>query len=140
MTQFAAVHAFQVNYVALLGAAVARFVIGGVWYSPAMFGPAWHALLQLSPDVTRPRAARACAVDFVAGLISAGALVVVIAAMGAHTALQGIVAGLLTSGGFIATTSFAQATYEQRPLRLYGINAGFQLVAFIAMGAILGAL
>jgi hypothetical protein len=139
MPQFATVHAVPMNYVALLVAAVTRFVIGGVWYSPAMFGPAWHKLLGLSPDTTRPLAARACAIDFAAGLVSAIALVALDAAMGAHTAAAGVSAALVVWFGFVAATSFAQATYEQRPLRLYGINAGFQLIAFITMGAILGA-
>jgi hypothetical protein len=139
MPEFAVVHASQVNYVALIVAAVTRFVIGGVWYSPALFGPAWHRLLGLSPDITRPLAARACAIDFVAGFISAAALVVFARALGAQTAMAGALLGLAVWLGLVATTTFAQANYEQRPLRLFGINAGFQLVGFVAMGAILGA-
>lgn len=132
-------HASQVNYVALIVAAVTRFVIGGVWYSPSLFGPAWHRLLGLSPAVTRTRAARACAIDFATSLMSAVTLVILVRAAGAQSALSGGLLGVAIWLGLLATTSFAQATYEQRSLRLFGINAGFQLVAFAAMGAILGA-
>ena len=31
----------SVNYFAVLVAALVTFVIGGIWYSPAVFGKAW---------------------------------------------------------------------------------------------------
>ena len=31
-------HGFEVNFPAVLAAAVARFAIGGVWYAPFAFG------------------------------------------------------------------------------------------------------
>ncbi|HNV31146.1 MAG TPA: DUF1761 domain-containing protein, partial [Cyclobacteriaceae bacterium] len=31
----------QLNYLAILVAALSTFLIGGLWYSPALFGKAW---------------------------------------------------------------------------------------------------
>src|SRR5580765_953604 len=38
-------HGFDVNWLAVLVAAVLKFVIGGVWYSPPVFGPRWGAIV-----------------------------------------------------------------------------------------------
>ena len=32
----------EVNYLAVIAAAVATFALGGLWYSPALFGKAWQ--------------------------------------------------------------------------------------------------
>ncbi|QOL24735.1 DUF1761 domain-containing protein [Thalassotalea sp. LPB0316] len=32
---------FEVNYLAVIVAAVSSFILGGLWYSPALFGKAW---------------------------------------------------------------------------------------------------
>jgi hypothetical protein len=32
----------EVNYLAVIAAAVATFLLGGLWYSPALFGKAWQ--------------------------------------------------------------------------------------------------
>jgi len=34
----------EFNVWAVLAAAVSSFVLGGLWYSPALFGPAWQRL------------------------------------------------------------------------------------------------
>jgi hypothetical protein len=39
--------------------------------------------------------------------------------------------------GFVATVQFTDALFQKKSLKLFAINTGFQLVCFIAMGAIL---
>ena len=38
----------EVNYVAVLAAAIASFVIGALWYSPMLFGKMWMKLSNVS--------------------------------------------------------------------------------------------
>ena len=33
----------EINWIAVLVAAVACFLLGGLWYSPALFGRIWNA-------------------------------------------------------------------------------------------------
>ncbi|MBV8475534.1 MAG: hypothetical protein JO266_16860 [Acidobacteria bacterium] len=42
---------FSINYLALMVAAIVRFVIGGIRYSPVLFGKTWQALTHCA----RPR-------------------------------------------------------------------------------------
>ena len=42
-----------VNYLAVLVAAVVTFVIGGIWYSRALFGPRWMAAVGKTEEECR---------------------------------------------------------------------------------------
>jgi hypothetical protein len=50
---------------------------------------------------------------------------------------HGAFIGFLCWLGFIATTLFAETTYEKRPFKLYAINTGYWLTALLISGAVL---
>jgi len=46
----------EINFVAVVVAAVAYFVLGWVWYSPEVFGKAWMKELKISAkDIKKER-------------------------------------------------------------------------------------
>ena len=51
--------------------------------------------------------------------------------------LVGLFAAFLSWLGFVAFTGINSVTYEHKPVKLYLINTGFQLVSMLIMGAIL---
>jgi hypothetical protein len=51
----------------------------------------------------------------------------------------GMTAGALAGAGWVAAALGVTYLFERRPLALFLINAGYQIVAFVVMGAILGA-
>jgi hypothetical protein len=120
----------------ILVAALSGFAIGGLWYGP-LFQKSW---MQLS-GMTREKGAQSslpltfgCA--YVLNLVAATGLALLLGdhggwASGLHT---GAFAGLF----FIATALGVIYLFEQRPFKLWCINAGYQIVNFAAMGAILG--
>ena len=40
----------QINWLAVLAAAVAAFLLGGLWFSPALFARQWVAALGKKPE------------------------------------------------------------------------------------------
>jgi len=68
----------QVNYLAVLVAAVSTFLLGGLWYSPKLFGPAW----QLAAGDTRKKEnghpAKVFGTSFLFALVAAFAYAVLI--------------------------------------------------------------
>ena len=40
----------EVNWIAIVVAAVASFLLGGLWYSPALFGKAWQREVGLTDE------------------------------------------------------------------------------------------
>ena len=46
-------HGFDVNWLAVLAAAIVRFVIGGVWFAPFAFGPAWGRMVGIDSQAAK---------------------------------------------------------------------------------------
>jgi hypothetical protein len=77
--------------------------------------------------------------SFVASIIAAAVLGKIIAALTVSTALYGMKIGLAVWLGFVTTVQLTNSLFSRQPAKLYAINTGYQLVCYLAMGAILGA-
>jgi hypothetical protein len=133
-------HGFNVNWLAVVIAAVAKFVIGGLWYSPPLLGPRWGAIVGVSPDAFKARMAPAMITDFAASLVLSWILANSLQFMGAVGLIPGMRTAFFLWLGFIATTLLSTTMYEGRPLALLWINGGYFLLSLLAMGAIIGAM
>jgi hypothetical protein len=56
----------------------------------------------------------------------------------ARSGAAGAIVGLYVGLGFVATAMFAEVLFAGRPPRLYAITAGYQVVAAVVQGAIIG--
>jgi hypothetical protein len=129
----------HINYAAVVAAAVSTFVIGGLWYSPAMFHRAWMSANGFTEaDLARGSAARIFGIAFVLALVMAANLAAFLSAPDT-TVAWGTAAGALTGLGWVAPAIATIALFERRPPRYVAINGGYFAVAFVVMGAILGA-
>jgi hypothetical protein len=131
------VQALPVNFAALVAAAVVRMVIGAVWYAPPVLGKPWMALVGMTPEKVKAGMGRAIAVDLAGSLVMAFVLTHAARYAGASTPLEGAAVGFFCWIGFVATVTLAITIYEQRPMKLFWINNGFQLISLLIMGAIL---
>jgi len=82
-------------------------------------------------------AGKSYAIAFVASLLSALVLGKVIHAMTVNTALYGMKVGFAMWLGFVTTVQLTAKLFGNQSTRLYLINTGYQLVCYLAMGAIL---
>lgn len=132
-------HGFDVNWAAVAGAAVAKFAIGAVWYSPPAFGPRWGALVGVMPDAFKARMATAMVTDLAASVVVAWVLANVLKFTGAAGLIPGARVSFFLWLGFVAAPLLSTTAYEGRPIALFAINAGYWLVAMLVMGALIGA-
>lgn len=123
---------------AILTATVSAFVLGGVWYSPILFAKAWMEGAGLNEEqLKQGNASRIFGGAFVLTLVMAVNLA---AFLGPKADLAfGVFAGFATGLGWVATAFGVTYLFEHRPLKLWLVNSGYQIVAFTLMGAILGA-
>jgi hypothetical protein len=131
-------HGFDVNWLAVPIAALAKFAIGGVWYSPAVFGPRWGAIVGVSPEAFKARMVPAMITDLAASLVLAWVLANVLKFTGAVGLVPGMRVSFFLWLGFVATPLISTTVYEGRPMALFGINASYWLVSMLVMGAIIG--
>jgi hypothetical protein len=126
------------NWLAVIAAAVSAFAIGALWYSKNVFGNAWMLEIGLTEEAFGKANMRVIfAATFVLQLVAATALALFLGS--GNDWLVGLQAGLLVGLCWIATAYGITYFYEQRSLRLYLINAGYYVVLFATMGAIIGA-
>ena len=127
------------NYLAILTATVSTFMLGGLWYSPLMFGRVWMQEMGFTDESLKAKGdvGRIMGVSFVLELIMAFNLA---AFLGVKATLGfGLFAGAAAGFGWVALSLGVTYLFERKPLRLFLINGGYHGVAFTIMGAILGA-
>jgi hypothetical protein len=137
----------MINWWAVLVAGISAFVLGGIWYSPKLFGTAWMEDNKLTmEEIRKGNFAKIYGWAFILSLIAAVNLGMflsdtpdectgVCAAnydMGSG-AMYGALAGLWVFC-FVAI----HGLFEHKPGRLIFINGGYALAALALMGAILG--
>ena len=133
----------HLNFLAILASAVATMILGFLWYSPLLFAKPWMREMgydlndKAKMDEMRKSAGPAYGGSFVASLISAFTLALFFHAMHADNLHFGLMAGFHAWLGFVATVQFTGALFAKQSMKLFAINTGYQLVCYLAMGAIL---
>jgi len=135
----------DVKLLSVLVAAIATMILGFLWYSPLLFARPWMLLMGYDPndkaklDEMRKSAGKTYAISFLASLASAFVLAKIIDVASLNSALYGMKYGFAIWLGFVTTVQLTAALFGRQPFKLYLINTGYQLVCYLAMGAILAA-
>jgi hypothetical protein len=131
----------RIKYPAVIVATLVHFILGGLWYSPLLFGNKFLQIIGWTPQQLEQMQAEGPAKELIIAFVTSLILVYVLAHFVQYTKASNALAGIQTAFwlwlGFIATTNIATVLFEQRPLGLYLINVGYQLVACVLAGAIL---
>ena len=129
----------QINWLAVIAAAISTFLIGGLWYSPVLFGKVWMRANGFNDgEVAGFNKARAFGGSLILALIMSANLAMFLADP-KTTVAWGMIAGLLAGLGWGAAGIGIIALFENRSWTYIVVNGGYHIVAFVVMGAILGA-
>jgi hypothetical protein len=128
----------SVNGWAILGAAVAGYALGAVWYAPPVLGGVWlRALGKRREELGRP--VRAMTIQLLLTLVTATVLALLVVRFGAITWIEGAVIGLAVGAGLVATGAASDHLFCGWSWRLFAIQTTYKLASLALMGAILGA-
>lgn len=131
--------ASNINYLAVIVAALSTFLLGGLWYSPLLFGKAWMRANNFSEeDLQSFSKARMFGWSFVFSLVMAVNLAMFLAGPGTNVT-WGMAAGALAGFGWVTMAIAIIGVFENRSWSYILINGGYMTVAFVMMGAIIGA-
>jgi multidrug transporter EmrE-like cation transporter len=124
---------------AFLACGVVSLVLGFLWYGP-LFGKAWAAYTGWTEEKVKAlpakRMAGTYALTLVAALVTAFVLDLLSWAVGASGVKDGIALGLWTGVGFSGMAFATTHLFEHKPVGLWLIVAGYQLVYQIAAALI----
>jgi hypothetical protein len=126
-----------INWLAVIAAGLSAFLVGGIWYSPALFANAWMADNKLNTDELKA-ASKAKTFGFTAlfSIIMAVNLAMFLADAKTDVtwgATAGFLAGIWT---FCAIA--IHSLFELKSWRLIFINGGYSVVSLTLMGTIIG--
>jgi hypothetical protein len=127
------------NIWAVIAAAFAAFVIGGLWYSPLLFGKAWQREVGLSDaQLASGNMLRIFALTLLLSLIAA---LVFALFLGPRPQLGlGFGAGLSAGLCWVASSFGMNYLFARRSLKLFLIDGGYHTVQFTAIGLIIALL
>ena len=124
----------RVNHAAVWTAAIAYFAFGYVWYG-LLFSVTWTQLM--GKTVNQPPAT--LAESFVLGLIlSYAAAIALTRRPEDQTVSQGIGFAIFMSVAIYATQTLNNTLYEGVSMMVWFINAGYVVIGFAIIGAIVG--
>src|SRR5215831_1025506 len=128
-----------INWLAVVAAAISTFVLGGLWYSPVLFGRAWMKENDLDEaSLAKSNMAKIFGLAFVFAVVMAANLAAFLAEP-KTTASWGATAGFLAGFGWVTLGIATISLFERRSLKYVLINGGYMTVSFVLMGLILGA-
>jgi hypothetical protein len=126
-----------INWIAVILAVVLVQILGFLWYGP-LFGAMWRSL-----DPSAP-AAGAMDAKMVGGILASLVLVVGMAwlygRLGVANLMDGLKTALILCVAFALTMVSMDFFYGGKALNLVWLNGGYELVAFLLIGACLGLL
>jgi hypothetical protein len=126
------------NHAAVITAALLSFAIGGLWYSPILFAKPWMRECGLNEAQARSAPmARVFGLSALAALVMAYNLAAFIGPKASFG--FGLFAGAATGIGWVAMSLGVIYLFEQRSLKLWLINSGYQVVSYTVMGGLIGA-
>jgi len=125
-----------INWFAVLAATIAAFVLGGLWYSPLLFGKAWQRAAAVSDEALKNASMPLIfGLGFVFTLVMAANLAFFVGGVDlTMTLAYSLAAGL----GWAALGLGVVALFERRPPAYFLINGGYLTLSFLLMGLILG--
>jgi hypothetical protein len=131
-------HMPQVNLIAVLVAGIVIFMLGGLWYSPALFAKRWVALQGKSEEEMRAASKPSMYIEvFVCGLITAFVMAVILNHFIDLTMVRAVCVAFLCWLGFTGVTSYGTALFSAKPKALWLIDSAYNLVAFVLAAIVL---
>jgi hypothetical protein len=130
----------NVNYLAVIVAAIIYYAGGAIWYSPMLFAKPWMAAVGLTEEKIKEGqkgAWKSYMTALVAALIISYGMARLVGYMNLETFMGGLQLGFWCWLCFVITTASTNNAFSGRPVKLLLIDSGYHLYGFLVIGVIL---
>lgn len=132
----------DLNWLAVVVAAVAYFALGALWYAEPVFGKAWMRALDWQPPPDYKPGPMLYVVPAITCLISAIAIATIAAASATDTLVEGVVLGLVAGIGLACAAVFVVAFFDPKKshaMTYAAITGGYHVVGLLIASIIVAA-
>jgi hypothetical protein len=129
----------QINWLAVLVAAIAYFMLGALWYSKTLFGTKWGAAVGIDmndPDKGKGMG-KMMAGTFLLIIVTCIGIALLVNRIDLFSFASGLKLGLITGICFATTAVSISFIYESRSAALYFIDCGYHLAGHLIAAIIL---
>src|SRR3989344_4671738 len=120
---------FEINYLAVIAAAVVSMGLGALWYSPMVFGKQWMALSGLSSEKLDAMKAKGMTTGYAVGFVGSLVMVYVLAHFvqiaGATDISGALQLGFWVWLGFVATVMLGAVLWVGKMWNLFFLYPGY---------------
>ena len=136
----------QVNYLAVLVAAILNMILGAIWFGP-LFGKKWAKLAGFTEErmkeVMQKGMGKSYSIMFLGSLLMALVLNYSIIFVSFYFQISGVSAGVMTAFlnwiGFVAPVTIGSVLWENKSWAYWFITYSYYLVGLVLMGMVLAA-
>ena len=125
----------DLNWLAILVAAVAFFAVGALWYQPKVMGARWMKAAGVDPSKASPNPGIFLG-TLIAYFLMAMVLAMIARGIGGSSFGDGLVLGLVTGVVFVGAQAWVNVTFEGRSMDLVLVNGGIGVFGHVIMGVI----
>jgi hypothetical protein len=135
-----------INYFAVIVATFAHYLLGGLWYSPALFLNQWLDGMGITKEEAKDKSVGGYGIGLLYQFLGTLVLVFVTAHMVdimkvVYHDLSNLTVGLTSSFwlwlGYIFTFGITGVVFEKHSWKLFGVNMGYQFTGLMIVGSIL---
>jgi Protein of unknown function (DUF1761) len=130
----------ELNWLAVIAAAIAYFAVGSIWYAPPVFGNVWMRAAGIQPPAEGQGPNPIVFVaPLVTGLVASIATGMLALVTGTDTVGEGIALGVTVAIGYSIGVAALAAAFEKKPetATWFWITAGYHLVGLTVASIIL---
>lgn len=129
----------DINWLAVLCAALGYFALGALWYSKVLFAKSWLTLLKIDPKAPGATEGMAAIMigSFVLMFLTALGIAILRSRLDISGWMSGLKLGLLTGICFGAAAISISYVYEKRASGLHFINGGYTVAGNIIAAIII---
>jgi hypothetical protein len=132
----------EINYWAVLLAALSSMVVGSIWYTPKVFGNYWMKAANVTPSGNSRDAIRpillTLIVSFMTAWVLAGASYLSWDFYGDSFFVNALLTGIILWAGFTAARFITHDAFDKRPTGLTVLNVAHEFVTIVIMAIIIG--
>lgn len=125
----------QINLLSVFLASLTSLILGFLWYS-VLFAKEWQKLSGVTNTQLKTGMLKRAVGSYLLSLIMAINLAFFIGP--SETSSFGLFAGFAAGFGWVAMAFGSNYLFEHRPIKLYLINAGYNILLLSIMGYIIG--
>ena len=136
-----------INYLAVLSAAIISMVLGGLWYSPLLFGNIWMKEMNINKKkveemkkkgIVKSGMLKSYVLMFVGCLVTSCVLAHFVKYLQVNTFILALQLAIMVWLGFIVPMALSSVLWEGKSIKVYLINVGYTLVSLVIATLILG--